>query len=250
MCTLYSEQVKVMFDYLINDMKVKDPKIAIVFSDNESGRNVRNAVVRYCKYYKLNLIREEILNFGSIEASSQVLNLKRAKADHVFHLGTIGTSSALLREANKLGYKAIFFDTMYGCDKDTVKMVGKAAENFYGAHQFSPWHDKSQGMDELKAITLEYYPGSKPRNRFYTQSWVIGMIITEAIKRAGRDLNGETFIDAMETIENFDTKGLCGLISFGTKNHKALVYDRIYKADVEKKVMVPITGWRKPLPVR
>ena len=248
-CTLYSEQVKVMVDYLVNDMKVKNPRIAIVYADNESGRNVLYAAREYAKHYNLNIVSEQVLNFGSIEASSQVLNLKRAKADYVFHLGTVGTSSALLREARKLGYKAAFFDTMYGCDEDTVKMVGSAAKNFYGAHQFSPWHDKSPGMAELQKITIGYDPGSKPRNRFYTQSWVVGMIFTEAMKRAGRNLNAETFVNSMESIKDFDTKGLCGLISFGPKNHKALVYDRVYKADVEKKVMVPVTGWRKPLPI-
>ena len=179
-----------------------------------------------------------------------MLNLKRAKADHVFHMGTIGATSVLLREAWKLKYHASFYDTMYGCDEDVVKMVGKAARNFYGAHQFSPWHDESQGMAKLKEITLRYHPGSKSRNRFYTQGWVVGMIFCKAMKTAGRNLNAETFVDSMESIKDFDTKGLCGLISFGSKNHKALVYDKIYKANVDKNVMTSITGWRKPLPMK
>ena len=69
------------------------------------------------------------------------------------------------------------------------------------------------------------------------------------MKRAGKNLNAETFVNSMESIKDFDTKGLCGLVSFGSNNHKALVYDRVYKADVEKKIMAPVTGWRKPLPI-
>ena len=249
-CTLYDEQIKVMFDYLVNDLKVKEPRIGMVYPDNESGKNALDACRTYAKHYNLPIVSEQVINFGAIEASSQVLNLKRANASHVFQMGTIGTAVVLLREAKKLAYKAAFFNTMYGCDEDTVKIAGDAARNFYGAHQFSPWHDGSQGMVELKQLTLKYHPGSAIQNRFYTQGSVVGMLFTEAMKRSGKDLNAETFVDSMESIKDFDTKGLCGLISFGPKNHKALVYDRIYKADVEKKVMVPITGWREPLPVK
>jgi len=249
-CTLYHEQAKVMIDYLVNDLKVKSPRIAVVYPDNESGRNLLDAVRKYAKYYNLNLVSEHVLNFGAIDASSQVLNLKRAKANYVLHLGLVGGTIVLLKEARRLGYNASFFDTMYGCDKDVVVAVGNAARNFHAAHQFSSWYEESKGMAELKKVTSKYSPGSKSRNRNYTQSWVVGMIFVEAMKRAGRDLNGETFVDAMESIKDFDTKGLCGLISFGPENHKGLAFDRIYKADIEKKVMLPITDWRKPLPMK
>ena len=138
-----------MIDYMVNDLQEKNPRIAIVYADNESGRNVLNATREYARNMNLNIVSEQVLNFGSIEASSQVLNLKRARADYIFHLGTIGTSSALLRESRKLGYNAKLFDTMYGCDEDTVRIAGKAAKNFYGAHQFSPWHEKSPGMEGI-----------------------------------------------------------------------------------------------------
>ena len=169
---------------------------------------------------------------------------------YVFHLCLVCCTIVFLKEAIKLGLEAEFFDTMYGCDRDVVVAVGNAAKNFHAAHQFSSWYDESKGMTELKKVTLKYNPQSKTRNRNYTQSRVVGMIYMEAMKNAGRNLNAETLVNAMESTKDFDTKGLCGLISFGPKNHKALVYDRIYKADVEKQAMVPITDWRKPLPMK
>jgi branched-chain amino acid transport system substrate-binding protein len=249
-CTLYHEQAKVMLDYVLNDLKAENPKIAVVYPDNESGKNLLDAIRRYTKYYKLDLLSEQVMNFGAIDASSQVLNLKRAGADYVFHLGLIGGTVALLKEARKFGYKPNFFDTMYGCDDDVLKAVGDAARNFHAVSQFSAWHEESKGMAELREVRLKYHPDSASRTRSYTQSWVVGMIFVEAMKRAGRNLNGETFVDALESMENFDTNGLSGFISFSPKNHKAVAFDRIYKADIERKVMAPITDWRKPLPMR
>ena len=73
------------------------------------------------------------------------------------------------------------------------------------------------------------------------------MVEAEGIKRAGKNLNAETFINALETLDNFDTGGLCGNVTYTPTRHKAGRYGKMYKADIEKEKFVPITDWREPL---
>jgi branched-chain amino acid transport system substrate-binding protein len=243
--TLYDEQAYVMIDYIIKDLKVKNPRIAVVYTDNESGKTLLRAVERYTELCGLNLVSRQVLNFGAVDAASQVMNLKKANADYVIQLAVIEIAAALLRDAKKYGLDATFFATMYGCDADTIKLAGKAAKNFMGVHSFSPLDDNSPGVVEMRKISLKYHPG-KTHNRYYTVGWVAALLYSEAMKRSGKDLTGERLVDSLETIKEFDTKGLCGPITFSSKNHKALDSMKLYKADVDKVTLIPITSWRKP----
>ena len=69
------------------------------------------------------------------------------------------------------------------------------------------------------------------------------MIWAEGMKRAGKNLNNETMVKSLESINNFDTRGICGPITYGPDDHRGLDYVRLYKADVEKEIFIPITDW-------
>ena len=101
-------------------------------------------------------------------------------------------------------------------------------------------------MPELRDVTLRYEPrGPKTRNRYYVQGWVVSLIFAEAMKRAGKNLTPERMVEAMESLRDFDTNGLSGSITYTPTNHKGGESCRLFKADVEKGRMVPISGWVK-----
>ncbi|MFH1625590.1 MAG: ABC transporter substrate-binding protein, partial [Pseudomonadota bacterium] len=66
------------------------------------------------------------------------------------------------------------------------------------------------------------------------------------LRRAGKDVDGEKLVDALETLKNFDTGGLCGPVTYTSKSHKATNYCKIFKTDMKKKRLVALTGWMKP----
>ena len=70
-------------------------------------------------------------------------------------------------------------------------------------------------------------------------------LIHKGLENAGSDLTPESFVEGLERIRNFDTDGICGIITCGPDDHKSVDYSRCYKADVDKKQFIPITGWRK-----
>jgi branched-chain amino acid transport system substrate-binding protein len=102
----------------------------------------------------------------------------------------------------------------------------------------------------MKVITLKIHPGTekRPRSENYTFGWVNAMLFTEGMKRAGRDMDNEKLVNAMETIKNFDTWGLTGPVTWGPNDREGSETAILCKADVNKGVMVAISDWRKPLP--
>ena len=241
----YEDQVCLEFEYIFEDLKLSNPRIALAYPDQEAGKNTRDSARRQAKAYNVKILREVVISTGAIDFTSQILNLKRVKPDYIFLHAYTGSGSAFMRDAMKFGLSATFIISQYGCDEETLMLAGKAAKTMIGANGFASWHDNSPGMVKLREISLKYNPSLKRPGRVYMQGWTIATIFCEGLKKTGRDLNEETLVEGLERITGLDTGGVTGIIDFGPDDHKALEYSRLFKTDVEKKVLVPITDWRK-----
>ncbi|MDY7034023.1 MAG: ABC transporter substrate-binding protein [Thermodesulfobacteriota bacterium] len=243
----YEDEVKVIFDYILKTLNAKNPRIAFTYPDTEHGKTGLRAARERAKFYNIKMVTEEVVGLNILDASSQVLSLKRAKADYVIAHSGVGQTVVLLRDARKFAYKPTFIGDYYTCGEDLIQIAGKAAEKFIGVHSFNSWYDDTPGVGEMRDITLKYQPDTKIQTKFYTQGWVTSLIAIEAIKKAGEDLNGDTVVDAFESLREFDTKGLCGVITYSPTQHKPNQYCRFYKPDLEKTIFTPLTDWVKPL---
>ena len=237
----------VSMDYVMRDLKAKNPKFAVVYPDIEFGKAGLHGAKDRAKFYNLG-IRTEVLSVGALDATSQILNLKRAKVDYVIVQHIAVTAAGLIRDARKFGYNPTFLGTQWVCSQDLIKLARKAAENTYVSNIYGQWYEDAPGIQEAREVTLKYHKDLDiMKDSGYFQGWVAGLVFTEGMKRAGRDLNGETLMLAMESIQNLDTGDICGPVSFGKNNRRGQKYVRLYKADVEKVRFMPITKWRTPV---
>ncbi|MDY7032072.1 MAG: ABC transporter substrate-binding protein, partial [Thermodesulfobacteriota bacterium] len=234
-------------DYIVHDLKEKAPKICLAYVDAESGKVVRDHAKEWAEFYGLKL-RLEVLPMGGLEAVSQVVSMKKAGITHTIIHHTSQGVILLLREQSKFGLSIPVFGTSPTCAEETVRIGGKASRNYIGAHLYSSWYDETPGMANLRKITIGYHPGTEkpPRSKQYTGGWVAATILYEGMKRAGTNLNAETLVDSIETIRDFDTKGLCGPITYTTNNHRGLYHCKLFKANPETGRFIPITDWRRP----
>ncbi|MFH2013289.1 MAG: ABC transporter substrate-binding protein, partial [Pseudomonadota bacterium] len=131
--------------------------------------------------------------------------------------------------------------------EDVIRIAGPLAKDFYGVKSVSSWYDDTPGVEEMRKITLKHRPGTeKPvRSKNYTVGWVVMKVFTEGIKRAGRDIDNENYVDAMETINNFDTQGLAGPVTYTSNDHEGIKYDRIFHADPDQNKLIPVSNWRR-----
>jgi branched-chain amino acid transport system substrate-binding protein len=98
----------------------------------------------------------------------------------------------------------------------------------------------------MRKVTLQYAPGTeKPyRGKYYTGLWTYATVLKEGLLRAGRDIDGERLVTALESIKDFDMKGLSGPVNFSSSNHKGLNSVKVFKADPGSGKFVPVTGWK------
>lgn len=244
---VYDDQIGAIYAYIVNTLKSKKIDITFVYPDAESGKVVLKSANKWANFFNLK-IKTEVINLGALEATSQVMNIRRRKPTHIIiHHGSPGTV-VLLRGLRKFGLSIPVFGTMVTCTEDTVRMAGKSSKNYTGAHPFASWYDDLKGSERMRKITLKYKPGTeKPyRSKIYTLGWVLAEIFYEALQRTGKNLNVNNFLATLESIKNYDTKGLCGPISFSPKNHKGLSHSKLYKADPKSGKLVPASDWVNP----
>ena len=244
----YNDQIKVMFDYMMKDLKAKNPRIAFIAPDNSYGKTGWVMAQICAKHYGIPIVDREILSPGALEATSQVLNMKRAKPDYVISNNYVGNSVALLRDARKMKFSVPFLGIAPSSTDDIVKIAGKASQVYVGASPLNTWYSDTPGIRKMMKIHKKYSPGKEKvyRTQIHILAWVSAMTFAEGIKKAGKNLTPDTLVDAIERLKDFNTGDLSVSISYGPNMHKGGTSSIVFKADVEKGRLSPITGWRKP----
>jgi len=89
----------------------------------------------------------------------------------------------------------------------------------------------------------EYFPG-RELNRYSLYGYVFGKLVVEGLERAGKDLTRESFLDAMETIRDWNSGGILPPVTFTPSNHHAQRAGMI--CELKEGRFVPLTDWLEP----
>ncbi|MFH1625289.1 MAG: ABC transporter substrate-binding protein, partial [Pseudomonadota bacterium] len=210
----YDDTIKLSVDYIMKDLKAKNPKIAFVYPDNEFGKNGLRATEKYLLNYNLKFSNKTVLNFGEIDATSQALILKRENPDYILLHEAVGAILTFFQAAKRYGLRSKVFGSFYVSDEINIEAVGDAMKDALAVSPIGYWSDDTLGMAQLREITKKYYPETKRMIRSYTQGWVTSMICAEGLRRAGRNLNPDTLVEAYETFKDFSSGGIAGPVSY------------------------------------
>ncbi|MDY7034151.1 MAG: ABC transporter substrate-binding protein [Thermodesulfobacteriota bacterium] len=243
----YDDGLKIIIDYMMKDLKAKNPKVAVVYPDLEFGKSGLQAITRYLPKYNLKVDAKVVLALGAIDATSEVLSLKRLKPDFVILNNAAAAVVSFLKGAKKFGLKSKVIGSYYVGEEELIGSSGEAAKDLLAISPYGFWSDNTEGMISLREITRKYQPKTKKKTRSFTQGWITSMICAEGLKRAGENLNSKTLIEAFETFRNFSTGEISGPVSYSKDNHKGGNTYRVYKTDLENVTFIPITGFREPV---
>jgi len=214
--------------------------------ENEVGRQGLEACRKRLAQYGLKPVAEHELSLKSVDASSQVLSLKKTEADYVMLLELPPAVINFLKTAQKFDYYPTYLSYTWCADDVILKATGNAAKNgYYAASIFGTWNDDTPGAKEMRAIGEKYNHGSPKLPSLYIQGVTDAMVTIEGLKKAGRDLTVEKYVNALETIKGYDCDGLLSPMTYTHKSHPPSPYSKILKADTDKGIFVSATGWIK-----
>ena len=240
----YEDEIELMYKYLAQTRGFK--KIGIIYADNSYGQLFRDRLKEKATQlgYAVTGV-QPVKDMNPADLMTEVLELKNGGPETVVMAIYPAQAKKALEAKAKLDWRGV---TMISAgpltDEDYLNVPGGHAEGTIGLCYYpDPNTSKETGVIEYREAMNKYHPG-KALNRYTLYGYVFGHLIVEGLKRAGRDLTRESFVDAMESIKNWDSGGIMPPVSFSKADHHAQKAGFI--AELKDRKFQPITGWLFP----
>ncbi len=244
----YTAMGEILLEYINRTSRgATKPAVALVYSDTEFGRDPIPGIKARAQALGLPVVQEIVTKPGAVDVSSEVAKLRRAKPDFViFHGYVLAPIPEFIKQMRESGMSATPMGTIWSMDKTTVDAMGATAQGWMGVMPYRYSYDTKDAptMQIIKEFTAKVRPTMNYVPLFYTHGWLVGMIFAEVLERclkAGKTLTGMNMKAALESINNWDTGGVTGLLA-SLKGHQ-IASGRVYAYDSGTKQLEPASGW-------
>ena len=178
-------------------------RIAVIYQDDEFGKEIRDAVLAQAKRSGLTVVAEASYKRGDTVFSSQVARIRPGDPDLVV-LGTVVRETVgVMAEAKKLGWKPDFLVPQSGCSQAVADLGRENTEGLYALCQYVPF-DFDNESPAVKAWMVRY------EKRFNTKpdvaaamTYDMEKLMALALDRAGKDVTVDKFVRATESIKDW-----------------------------------------------
>ena len=225
----YADEADFLVSYSVT--KLGAQKVAVFYQNDDWGKGVMDGVDRAMKALggKATVAAAVPYEVSDRELGTQALKFKEAGADTLL-LAALNTHSAsLVREMAKIGYRPRLVGSFtIGDHLVMYRLLGELWEGaYYNVIGAVP------GEPEAKAvldILIKYEPKLHGREGTALIGATNMIIAVEGLKKAGRNLTREGFVEAMEGIRHFTALGLSAPITFTPSYHHGLNAVRLMRA--------------------
>lgn len=236
----YIDEGEFLVTHAVNKMGAK--KVAVFLQNDEYGKGGLEGVKKGIRGLggKASVAAEVSYELTDRELGTHALKIKDSGADTVVIYSTISHGANLVKEMAKVGYRPKLVASFpLGDHHIMFRLLGDLWEganvNVLGAIVGEPEGDR------VVEILVKYEPKLKGKESTALAGAAPMILAVEGLKRAGRNLTRESYVEAMETFKNFVPEKLTAPITFGPNRRHGANAVRLMKA--EKGNLVPLTGW-------
>ena len=215
-------QANGVIDYVVAKFGVRRP--GMIYTSNDYGVGGHEAVTkRLREKHNLELVGAERYNVGDQDFSAQLLRLKQANPDAVFVWAFAAEAGIIVRQSKELGLNVPHAGGGATMTPLFPKGAGPAGAGFLTISVYPNLPESSappvvKYREALKKLYPTGFPPGRP-SEYDFLGYGAGKIVEEGLRRAGRDLTREKFMDALETLRDFDT-GILYPVTFTKDNHE------------------------------
>ncbi len=242
----YDDFMRILVDYTADDLKMPNARIAHIMQDDETGKDSHKGILKQMKKYPgMKLVSHQKFKRGTVDVSAQVANMKKANPDVVMMSAIFVSNAMIAKEIQKIGWKPKILMNASSGSALLMRLGGTAVEGAIVQVCQKLITDDLPAIRFYKEIMKKYYPNSKMNPTMYGVTGFYEMMVgIEALKKAGRNLTREGFIDALESLKNYDIGGAVAPVTYGSKER--LGTHHVIHVKVQNGKFVNNTDWRAP----
>jgi branched-chain amino acid transport system substrate-binding protein len=201
-------------------------KFAVFYQYDDYGFDGLTGTQIALKKYGLTPVATGSYRRGSVEVEQALEQILPSGAEVVIMIGTYDPCAQFIRVARARGFHPIFHCVSFVGGDELAKKLGRDGEGVIITQVVPPPTETLllDAAEEYTQLLAHYYPEDKP-NYVGFEAYLNGRVMVEGLRRAGPALTRESFIDAIETIENYSL-GIANPLSFNAQDHQGL--EKVY----------------------
>ena len=214
--TPYRLQVENGFDYVVNKLGVKNPKVGIIYQDDAYGQDGLTGYNEAIGCYSLDSVATATYELTDTTFTAQVTKMKTAGAQYVFLTAIPTIAAGIIGAAAQAGYfphwimnSPAWANGLLGV---SPAFTGLLQQSVWVVAQGATWGDRTQpGMAEMLDNIAKYAPTQKPDGYFefgYAEAKVTYAILKKAADNG--DLTRAGLLTAFNSLGSVDLGGLYG----------------------------------------
>jgi len=190
-------------------------KIAVFYQNDAYGQAGLTGVERALKKRNLQVMAKGTVERNTVEVKAAVAEMLKAKPQAIVMISAYKSCAAFIREMKKNGSNPTFWNVSFVGSKALAKELDREGRGVQISQVVPfPWDSTVPVVKEYRKAIEE----AKGEPGFGTlEGYIAAKVMVEGLKRAGKKLDREGFVKAMESIHDYDVGGF--RVSYGPDNH-------------------------------
>jgi len=194
-------------------------KIAVFYQDDSYGKAGLEGVKRALKGRNLEPIALGTVERNTVKVTKAVQDIVAKKPDAVVQISAYRSCAAFIREARRAGYGGTFYNVSFVGTQALADELGKDGRGVMISQVMPfPFSTATPIAREYIAAVKRAGGNAKP-NYSSMEGYVAAKVLSEGIKRAGRNPSRDALVNGLESIQDADFGGFN--VNFGPKQHVA-----------------------------
>jgi len=238
------DQARVMVDFLADRMRGGKRRAALLHSRDKHGQAGAEGAREQAEKQGIDLSAELSFTPGERFARAAVERLQGEGAQAVLFFGGGRDAVAFLEEAEASGWRPVLAAPAQMVGNDLLSLPATLLENVYVAAPLSSPDPASRQMAEFYRIREKHRVG-KEHLSFQFLAYAGALLLEEGLKRTGKGLTRESFVDAIGNVWRLET-GVTPPLTYDPNRRAGALGAAILKADGSSRRYVPAVPWREP----
>jgi len=236
-----AEQARSLVNFAAAQPELKGARTALVYSDTTLGNAAGNAAEQQAKQAGLWVTDKFVFKPEYFDALGILNQLKHGNATSLFFFGEGKEQTQFLNEAAALGWprNLFFLGALSGRDLSPTSQP-EVSQKIFLAFPTVPSDVSSEATAEFRALQ-EKYKIAPRHTAAQLSAFAAAKVFVEGLTRSGRDLSREKFVNALDTLYNYET-GVTPRLTFGPNRRVGAAGAHIVSFDPAKKEFTPL-GW-------
>ncbi|NLY40601.1 MAG: ABC transporter substrate-binding protein [Desulfovibrionales bacterium] len=241
----YYQETGAAVEHLVNDLKLR--RIAVFYQYDAFGFDGLTGTELALKRFGLEPVARTSYIRGSHDIHESLDRIRDSQAEAVVMIGTSDPCANFIRQSLEEDYAPIFYMVSFvgakELSRNLIQSETSQAKVIMSQVVPPPLHSDGTVAESAREFTelLDlYYKGDEP-NFVGFEGYINAKVLVEGLRRAGRNLSRESFLAAIESMQDFSL-GSDVHLSFGSVDHQGM--DTVYFTLLHDGHFILLENWQ------